>query len=264
MNSDNNAQAIIEAARVPLNVHTLADGRQIALLPQNFKAEVVSKTTPLLPIPERIVANRAFHDGDSFARYIVRHKTADSLLLADVRNGKVVALLDYHGVATPAAVDHKAGWQVPFSEEFKAWSGFVGKLHDQATFIRFVEENANDIAQPDPARMLEIARDFSVDKSVKFQSSKRLQNGDRALVYVEESNVKGTVAIPEKVTFRMPIYYGEEAIEFDAWFRYRINEGALSLGFEFHRIEPVKQAAFKAAVHRVAEAAGIDPFYGDA
>lgn len=261
MDTTNDAKSIIEAARAQIEVKTLADGTQVAAVPQGFSIQTLTKH---LPVASRIVANKSFHDGDSLARYVQRYKDADSLLIASITASKVVTLLDYHSAEAPAAVDHSATWQVRHSDEFTEWSKLNGRLTEQAEFIRFLEEHVSDIVSPDPASILELAKDFSAMKSVKFQSAKRLDNGDRNLQYVEETGTKSGIEIPQKLTLSMPIYYGEEPVQFQAWFRYRIADGGLTLGYEFHRIEPVKQAAFKAAVHRVAELAGLDPFYGDA
>lgn len=260
METNNNAEAIIEAARQQIEVKTLADGTQIAAVPREFTIQTLTKH---LPIPGRIVAAKSFHDGDSLARYAQRYKGADSLLVASIAASKVAVLLDYHGAAAPQAVDHSATWAVRYSDEFTEWSRINGKLTEQGEFIRFLEEHVGDIVSPDPASVLELAKDFSAMKSVKFQSAKRLDNGDRTLQYVEETGTKSGIQVPQKLMLSMPIYYGEEPVRFEAWFRYRIADGGLCLGYEFHRIEPVKQAAFRAAVHRVAENAGLDPFYGD-
>lgn len=255
-------QAVIAAAREALEVVQLEDGRQIVVKPEGFEVEDL---TAYQPTPPRIVEARAFHNGDSLARYVSRYKSADTLLVADIERRKIRALIDYHSADGSAEnVDHSATWDVQHSEAFKAWSSFEGKLHEQADFIRFLEENATEIATPDPASMLELARDFDAVKSVKFKSSKRLDNGDRALQYTEETGTNGRIEIPEKVTLEMPIFYGEAAVRFQAFFRYRIREGVLGLGYEFHRMQPVLDAAFQQTVAHVAEATGLDPFYGAA
>lgn len=259
----NDIQAAVEAGKRQIEVHTLADGRQVIVAPQDFRVHPFGHEG-LAPIRDRIVAELTFHDGDSLARYAARYKSADTLLIGDINCSTITVKIDYHGADAPMAVDHVASWRVQYSEEFAEWSKLSGKMLEQGEFLRFVEEHATDIIRPEPATVLELVRDFSAMKSVKFQSSKRLDNGDRSLTYQEETGTKAGITIPQKLHFNMPIYWGEDAIQFEAWFRYRIADGALFLGFEFHRIEPIKQAAFRAAVTRVAENAGLDPFYGAA
>ena len=269
------ADSIINAARQQADVKTLANGSEVIVTPEGSQVHKLS-TPPHAALPTRLVARRVFHDGDSFARYVGRYKQAGSQLIADIDAGKVVAVLDYpddsqakfealEAGELPAPIpsrEHVAEWPVRHSEAFDAWSAINCKLIAQADFLRFLEENVGEVVKPDPARILELVKDFSAVKTDRFESSKRLQNGDASLVYVTETNVKQGLEVPQKLTLRMPIYHGEEEIEFDAWFRYRVGNGALFLGIEFHRIVPVKQAAFRAAVARTFDTAGLDAFYG--
>lgn len=270
----NEVDSIINAARQQADVKTLANGSEVVVVPVGSTVQTLSKA-PHAPLPTRLIATRVFHDGDSFARYVGRYKQTGSHLVADIDAGKVVAILDYPDEvfagftsdAQPGAIpsrEHVASWPVGYSEAFEAWNKINGKLQPQADFLRFLEENVSDVMQPEAARILELVKDFSAVKTDRFESSKRLQNGDAALVYITETNVKQGLEVPQKLKFSMPIYHGEEAHEFEAWFRYRIQSGQLLLGIEFHRIEPIKQAAFRAAVARTFDVAGLDPFYGEA
>lgn len=271
------ADSIINAARQQADVKTLANGSEIIVTPDGSAVHTLTKP-PHPALPTRLVTRRVFHDGDSFARYVARYKQAGSQLIADIEACKVVAVLDYpdedqahfqelNKGELPEPIpsrEHVAEWPVGYSEAFKAWSGINCKLLEQAVFLRFLEENVGEVVQPEAARILELVKDFAAVKTDKFESSKRLQNGDASLVYISETNVKQGLEVPQRLKLSMPIYHGEETITFDAWFRYRIANGALLLGIEFHRIEPVKQAAFRAAVARTFDTAGLDAFYGAA
>lgn len=268
----NDMAAVIEAARVQPPTTVTPDGKIYVVAPPGFMAHKLYQP-PLEPLPTRIVAAQTFKDGDSLSRYVVRYKDTGSLLLADIGKSLVKVTLDYPDDEGDAPVggeerfyarEHTASWPVGFSEEFRVWNAFQGRLHDQAVFLEFIEENVSEVLLPDSAKMLELVKDFSAVKEVQFQSSKRMDNGDRQLLYAEKTGTKSGITIPQQLTLRMPIYYGEEAVDFQAWFRWRIDEGQLKLGVAFHRIEPVKQAAFKVAVARVAEATGLDAFYGEA
>lgn len=256
--------SVIEAARTKVEVFTAKDGREMAIAPAGFGLHVVS-TPPNKPLPDRIVATRTFHEGESFGLYVNKYKGPASQLVADLGATRVTCLLDYPSPNAAGAVparEHVAVWPVPFSEEFKAWSAFQGKYHGQTAFLEFLEENVSEIVNPDPATILELVKDFDAIQTVKFNSKKRLENGDFTLNYQTETSVKGGVSLPRKLTLEMPIFLQEAPVRFDAWFRTRIDEGQLHLMLAFHRIEPVKIAAFRQAVTRVAETAGVDPQYG--
>jgi len=268
--NEGGVSAIIAAARAgqALQVFDTDDGKQVALVPDGFSVKTLSEPVNA-DLPTRMKARRTFHEGESFGLYVKQYRTAGSQLIANVEGNSLTALIDYpdpsEAVNPDAGIpnrEHVAVWPVPLSEEFKVWSAFQGKLHPQALFLEFLEENVSEIYNPDPAAILELVKDFDAIQTVKFASKKRLENGDFNLQYSSETQVKGGVSIPKKVTLEMPIYLGEERVRFDAWFRTRIEEGTLHLGLAFHRIVPVKIAAFRAAVTRVAEIAGLDPQYG--
>ncbi len=270
MDTNEGVSAIIAAARAgqALQVFATEGGHEVALVPDGFSIKTLSEPVND-DLPRRMKAKRTFHEGDSFGRYVHDYKTSGSQLIADVGAGSLTAILDYPDTA---AVDnpedgipnreHVAVWPVPFSEEFKAWNAFQGKMYPQGAFLEFLEENLSEIVLPDPASILELVRDFDAIQTVKFASKKRLDNGDSSLQYMTETNVKSGISIPKKITLEMPIYLGEQPVKFDAWFRTRIEEGQLALGIAFHRIQPVKIAAFRLAVTRIAEIAGLDPQYG--
>lgn len=271
MDTAEGVAAIIEAARETGAVLELKDGRQV-IVTTNAGARVHEVAKPVHPpLPTRLVIARAFHEGDSFGRYVARYKQSGTQLIANVEKSRVDAIIDYPDENEAVGGDasgvpgreHLVRWTLPYSEAFAAWNKINGKMIEQSDFLAFLEENVGDLQRPDPARILELVKDFAAVKTTSFQSSRRLDNGDRSLVYTTDTNTKAGIEIPQRLYFRMPIYLGEEEVEFSAWFRTRIDNGALFLGIEFHRIEPIKQAAFRQAVTRVAEIAGLDPQYGE-
>src|SRR5690242_12542797 len=86
--------AIIEAARANAQVQKLSDGSEIIVVPKGGDVRTVGKP-PHDKLPTRLIAQRTFHDGDSFARYVGRYKQAGSQLIADIKTNRVTAVLDY-------------------------------------------------------------------------------------------------------------------------------------------------------------------------
>lgn len=256
----------LRATNVPAE---LKDGREVILAPEGYTPHI----QPVAPsLPERVIARRSFVDGDSLAAYVRRYANSDSLLIADIKGPRVTVALDYHPATSNragdspgvGAVDHIAQWTMERSEELTAWGSFEGKLHDQETFIRFLEENVLDVISPDPAKLLDLCRDFEAIKTVNFKSSKRLQNGDREFVYAETTGTADRISVPERIVLNIPLFYGEEPLEVVLLFRYRMKEGGLQLGYEFHRLKPVLDAAFRSAAVRVAETVGLPVHFGQA
>lgn len=258
---------LINALRAVNTPVKLKDGREVILVPDGYEPHV-QPVAP--PIAERIIAARLFHDGNSLAAYVNRFRQPSTTMIADIAATAITVAIDYHdhnrdtagGGPVVGAVNHLARWELSKSQEFAAWSAFEGKLHAQEDFIRFLEENAMDVVLPDPAKLLDLCRDFEAIETVNFKASKRLDNGDREFVYSKSTGTAERISVPSKLTLSMPIFYGEQPIQIEALFRYRMREGGLQLGYEFHRIKPVVEAAFRSAAVRVADETGLPALFG--
>ena len=240
------------------------DGRQFLLTPSGFGVKEITDPAWLDPHPSAAVV---VDEKAALTDYVVRFREPGTVLFADVDCGAIKAVIDYHlasgfvDVKTGAA-RHSATLVLRKSEEFARWDEFEGDLHSQAEFARFLEENAVDILFPDQATMIEIARDLSATEGVKFASKVDLQNGNRRFHYENETKVDGDIAVPSRFTVNIPLYAGEEPIELEALFRYRVAPAGLMLGFEWRRVEYLKLAHFKQIAFAVAEATGAPVFLG--
>lgn len=258
--------AAIAAARIANPILTGPDGRLHAVLPADFELTELTDERRLAPWPrQRItVDNRA-----SLSAYANRFSTDRSVLIADYDRGQISARLDWHphnkgadhGDAAPDA--HSVTLKLRLSEEFSRWNAFAGKQHPQEEFARFLEENASDIAAPDPATMIEISRDFEATVGQSYKTSVRLDNGDRRLVFETETKAQNGVIVPQKFTLAIPIYNGEEPDQLNCLFRWRANgAGGVTLGFEWHRLEYQRRAHFAQIAFAAAEETGLPVFMG--
>lgn len=259
--TDVNAQTIVtvakEAAVANQSIRKTEDGREFILLPTG----AIQWLTHRVEGASAIKGERSFHEGDSLAEYVKRFKDSSTIMRADINTGVVLVNLDYHAPGVASHVQHTAKWQLPQSEPFKVWNKSNKAWLDQEEMLEHLEENISEIILPEPTRILELINDFQMVKTTEFRSAKNRTNGDRNLQWMENGNVKGEIAMPKKITLEMPIYRGEEIVRFEAWFRYRVEDGELALQYEFYRIDPVMQAAFRQAVTRVADLVGLTPLY---
>lgn len=246
-------EAIEEILRVARTKHFMVGGADFGLVPSDMRVEQLSENWPVAPFP---VAKNVFDDSESFSEYVNRHKGPGTTILACVDSGDITACIDYFPEGSKSA--NKAHWaqfKLRASEAFKAWSQFEGTLHKQGAFLQFLDENAEtDIIDPSPAAMLDLVRDFQAVKSEDFKSSQRLDNGDRAFKFKSETNVTSAVEVPKEILLHIPIYEGEAAVNIRCKFRYRLDEGVLRLGFEFHRITELRNEAFRQTMIGVSSA----------
>lgn len=251
------------------------DGRTFAVLldpatgTQALKDVTAARNRP--PLPEFIEQNVVLTSQQSFIDYVKRFGGINTRLfavLSEKGGGEIVAYLDYHaGGETAGRLKHVVTLKLKDSEEWVRWSSISSDspVLSQTRFVQFLEENASDIEAPDGADILEMARDFSAARKVKFDSAIRLENGDQSFEYVSEAEVKsknGNVTVPNKFRLRIPVFYGEPSSEVYAFLRWNIDDG-LKLGIKIHRPVYVRQALFEAIGARVAEALSVPLHYAE-
>ncbi|WP_127104352.1 DUF2303 family protein [Pararhodobacter zhoushanensis] len=242
----------------------LTDGREFIRLPGDHKLQDVSNPDRPAPFIKQLVT---VDDRASLVAYVNRFSDPRSVLVADYDAGAIRAMLDYHGdngagdlLAGP--LKHAVTLKLRDSEEFKRWNAMQGKKIPQDEFAAFLEENSEDICEPDPTVMIEISRDLEATQGVTFKSSVRLENGDRSFVYETDTRTRGELHIPREFKILIPLYQGEEPVELRCAFRWNVGGGGLVLGFEWRRVEYLRQAYFAQIAAAASEGTGRPLFYG--
>ncbi|MGY6704914.1 DUF2303 family protein [Roseinatronobacter sp.] len=264
-------ETVLKAARIASPVVTLAHGQTVAFVPDDFSLEDISDPHRLPPHIRQAVT---VDDADSLIAYINRFSDDRSVIIADLDALSITAVLDWHsqnqvpediGMTLEAQpCSHKAALKLRNSEEFARWAAMEGVLHSQMEFAEFLDENSADIIDPNPAVMIEIARDLEATQGVAFKSGVRLQTGERSFTYETETHVKSDLVVPQRFTLSFPLFFGESPTEIEASFRFRPQSDGLKLGFVWRRVEYVRQAKFREMAFRVAEATGLPVFQGRA
>lgn len=225
--------------------------------------------------PRRTVAARSVRDAASFNRYIEKHGSSDRTeVYADRDGSNVVAVIDAHrGDDTTERAGrglHRVTLDLRHTPAWTAWEKFQG-YHDQASFAEFVEEHAAEFIEPDAATMLEIASTFHAKRGVEIASATKLSSGEVQVAYAESDKVKagqkGQLSFPDRFVVGLQPYQGGESYKVTALLRYRIEGGALRLGYTLLRVDVILEDAFKDVLTEVAdalEAKSIPLLYGKA
>lgn len=110
-------------------------------------------------------------------------------------------------------------------------------------------------------QMLELVQHFQAVKKVTFQSSTVLANGDRRLTYVEETDAgagtKQQLEVPSTLELGIAPFEDSTPYVVNARFRYRIQGGALYMGFILDNAVDVLRDAVKTVVASLQEELGI-------
>lgn len=97
--------------------------------------------------PSRIRQNTNLISPGSLIAYIQRFRDTRSVVFADKTKTRIVAVLDFHQDAdNPHWGMHKAVYDCPFSDEWKAWSAADGNKMNQIDFAEFLENNIQNVA----------------------------------------------------------------------------------------------------------------------
>ena len=186
-------------------------------------------------------------------------------ILLDIERSVATAVIDYHQKDEAGHLLHVASWPLQFAEEWKRWTGASGKMTAQFEFARFLEENAAEVVAPSGADLLSIARDLQAVRKADFKQAVRLDNFDTAFQYVEETTAKsksGAIEVPTRFKLSLPVYYGEPAVEAYAFLRWKISDGGLTLGYELHRAEFIRQSILRQIAVELADQTGVPVHLG--
>lgn len=254
MTENTEAGAIAALAAKASGAHMVksSDDREFLIVPSGFSEKEVSDAYGLkLAKPKYIKQTVTIETADSLVDYVNRFKGTDTMLLAEISSNRIVALLDYHAATQAAHVAHRAKLELPFSEEWQLWTRISGKLMPQLEFARFLEENASDVRAPDAGELLDACRDLQVRRKVNFTKAVRTASDNENFEFSDETSAtqkKGDLELPTKFKLGLPVYFGDAETEVFAFLRWRLDDGALTLGIQLHRIEHIRQAVFKQIV----------------
>lgn len=258
------ADLAMKASGTPQVIST-PGGREFLLRPHGFAHEdVTPKNKCDVLLPKLIEQNVTLQNAEALIAYLERYKGDTSMMFADVEKNRIVGAIDYHGPGKAALVKHRAALDLPYSEEWKIWSGVDGVLKPQLEFARFVEENAPDIKAPDAGTLLDAVRDLQAHRSVNFIKAVRTASDNENFEYNDttEARTKGDLELPTKFLLSIPVYFGDPPTEVQAFLRWKLDDGQLKLGIKLHRAEHIRQAAFNLIVTVAAERTGLLAVFG--
>lgn len=201
--------------------------------------------------PRRQRGTSTVHDWRDFAGLVNRlvdpyHTT----VWCNVDNGTFTAVFDDHGREQVAGWrSHTAVLKLKDDPDWVRWLNADNQFLTQEQFALFLEDVAHTIISPDAATLIEVATTFRASKKADYKGGVRLDNGDLALSYEEQTNASagkksGTVEIPQTFTVRIAPWRGVDPVDLTARLRYRLNDGHLGIGFSLLRPDRAKDDAF--------------------
>lgn len=232
-------------------------------------------TDPYRHDVRRVERSSNVKDVDSFIAALERAvsmghvDTIDGMPLAELyakpKNLVVSALLNPKGHRdSTIKLDFEA------STEWEAWMRANGRLVPQLELADFLEDQQSVIVEPDGAELLEIVQSIQAHSKVSFESAEWLKDGRRQFSYREDveastAGSKGQFSIPSEFKVALRPFVGSDPFAIIAKLRYRIQNGALIIGFKLVEPERRLEAAFGEQLDELGkglERSGLDfPIY---
>lgn len=267
--------SIIEAARLGTELTPLNLGDLYAAPQADGSVRVIDLGTDehlrrVGAAPARKVGHAQLTDTHSFGLYVNDHQEqGKTTLWGDRRQGRILAVFNGHQVSgdgTPGWGDHRATLSLQKTPEWEAWNKASGQLVGQEQFANFLEDHQLEVVDPDGATLLEVVTSIEATKGAAMKSAIRLDSGQVQVSYEETieatAGKAGKLTIPTKVTLALTPFECGEPYKVEARFRYRLNNGALSLGVILDRPDDVLRAAFTDVVAKVEDDTSCTVLYG--
>ena len=245
----------------------------LALLPTGDSFTIFDFGPTIGRLPVRPSAVATFHDVDSFVAYINRFKKPETVIFVAPDTGEFTAIIDYHGetgedgAGAVGSTQHAAGFQATYSEPFSRFIQLHRKDTAQLDFAEFIEDNRPYFVEPDAATMLEIATTLEGNTKVNWHSATVLQNGDRKLVYSEESEVSAgptkELEVPAEIKIAAPMFYRGEAKPITLRLRYRARQGSIFFMVIVDQLADLLAEALEQDVAKVAAETNCPVYLGN-
>lgn len=309
MENDSNAQAIIDRMERLTDVQELgigarADGTDIAILsvPEGRTLHSVKKyLDEYLPHPERRKGTATHTTLESFIAGTDRFKDESSAVFLDDVNRsapKLLAVFDYHestatrlpeGASLAYAPgharfgEHRAVYEFPLSDEWKAWDAIDGTKMSQADFALFLEDRIADVLAPasagsklqeyatsvgitlaSPARLLELSKGLAVSVDKKVAQAVNLSSGESQFNFTEQHNGAdgAPLKIPNGFAIGAPVFRNGVRYPIAVRLRYRVSQGSVVWTLTLSNTDKIFEDAISEAASIVAEKTALPVFRG--
>lgn len=245
-----------DTGSIQIYVDTGAQGERIHKVLDVEAIEAKYRDHPIRAKGEILLRNE-----QAFVRYVNDHKDPlSTLLLGDDK--RVVAIFNHHDRwldsvtlpdGTPIEADgpldrHEAGWsdyratlELKVTPSWSAWAGLaVSGYMPQEDFADFLEVNAQDVNDPDGARLLELVSNLRLSSQSTLESSYRAANGGVVFKFVENfvamggaGDESGQIDFPDRFRLQLAVFDGGEELSVPVLLRYQVKNQKLGFKIVF-------------------------------
>jgi uncharacterized protein YfdQ (DUF2303 family) len=237
--------------------------------------------------PERKRGTAALQTLQSFIAHVNRHKDPDSVIFATESNTRLACVFDYNHAGAdgdPRFGVHRAHYDCPLSDEWKAWDAIDGKQLGPNEFAEFIESRIADIVDPSsagdgakkfadtlgvefagPAKVMEMSRGIALRVNAKVARQVNLQSGVTQFVFQEQHNDENgePLKVPGAFLIAIPVFKGGALYQLPVRLRYRVGSGGtLSWTLARYRDDRALQHAFAEVCETAQKETALPLFFG--
>lgn len=236
-------QALAEAAMAPQSI-------TIALPHGNLPAVALSDRVTLhslahlLPAPLRAFGTTNLLTLPDLHKFLCKQSQVEGsgcnpVIYADRQNLCVTAILNHDHALRPGWMDYRAKVQLTTSRKLRVWMANNGqaKKMSQENFALFLEENLQDISEPDGAQVLTFAETLEATRTETFKSSIVTSTGEQRLSFSSERNGEQSSQLITKITLGIPLFEGGEPYAVEVKISHRVNDGKLVFWYDLRHID---------------------------
>ena len=239
--------------------------RQIILREKNVE---VASLEQYQTQPNRLRANIVFHQLESFAKYVKSHGSSMEPRRKDfvTKEGMFLTLFDFGDPTIPGFGDDKACYSPAFSRQWLTWMGKHNKSLKQAEFATFIDDNKDDVIEPNTADLIRIIENIEGHTMATFQSTARASNGSVRLSYTESTEVRGgqstdagAMDIPKEFKIVVPVFNGGAPFTMTVRLKIVIEQGKPFFTYEVRNHEKAVETAVEYLVQQFVGIVGTEP-----
>lgn len=259
--------------------------------------------------PARRMGTAHLTDLQSLIAWTNRFKGETSALFAnpDMSAPTLTCIADYHaagavdvdntmGDASARHCHHRAIYNFPLSDEWKAWLSVSGEALKKDDLGEFIEAQAKDIMDPSPAilegsisdenapwenrlietaqkiegrygqltQLLTMSKQFQVHETSNLTVKTNRDSGEQEIQFVNEhKNADGQpLKIPNLIIIAIPVFRGGAPYRMPVRFRYRKTGGEVRFILSIYNPEKSFEAAFEEAVESATTETDLPTFMG--
>ncbi len=211
----------------------------------------------------------------------------------DMERPSLQGVLDYHrqgAEGKPRFGKHRAVYNFPLSNEWRAWKDKNCTAMSQQEFAEFLEDRITDvIAPPDmvgapldrddpmvhlasmlggafasPTKLMELSRGLSVRANEQVRQATNLSSGEVSLQFTSEHQDEAgqPLKVPNLFLIAIPVFLSGALYRVAVRLRYRLRAGAISWFYELHRTDLVFDHAFTEACNKARAVTDLPLFVG--